>query len=295
MAGAATDFELGGVEAESSAGVRYLRAAGEYGHLGITRRTFFRWRGYGEQAGELPPFDQPGELEGWYHRMKDQGHFKNAFPRGVRDAIAGAVPVPKVKVVEEKKSDSGVPLLGVGEGGAVGREAAKVPSSFGADHGDEQGLLYEVAQEENRVAGLRKARDESYLAGRKEEGDAFARQHADALDNLSTIKQRSVKILEQEGKLVPREDVESDLAPRITGIVIGGMFLLGRISMLLDQATDASERAAIWKRAWVEHCQPLMQSRYLPEGMTRVPEEVWLEAAQYVQGQVPPPLVLQAA
>lgn len=298
MAEDGADFELGVAEAVAPSGVRYLRGAEGYRHLDISRRTFFRWRGYGEQSGDFPPFDEPLKLEGWYNRMRDRGLFKHQFPRGVRDAIAENRQPEQVPGVVEKKSTSGPPSPRVGEGSvaaAAAGAAGGVPSSYGMDHGDEQGLLYEIAQEENRVASLRKARDEAYQKDEKEKGDAFARQYTEALDNLSTIKQRSMKILELEGRLVPREDVEGDLAPRITGIVIGGMFLYGRIAMQLEAATDPSERLAIWKRAWVEHCGPIMQSKFLPEGITRAPEEVWIEAAERVQGQVPPPLVLEAA
>lgn len=298
------EFLLEGPEPVAAAGHGYRHVAGWYVCIGISKRTFFRWRALGEEVGDLPPFDEPNLLEGWYARMAAAGHFKHGFPRAVRDAVAKQRgDVAQVPEVVEKKSrvrgavaeSAGAGAVGGGVAAAGARPRAEVPKFFGMDHGEERGLAYEIAKQENFVSSLRASRDDAYARGEKEEGDAYARRYSEELDGLSLVKQRALRVLESEGKLVPREDVESDLAPRIAGVVIGGMYLYGRIREQLESAVDEEERQAIWKRAWMEHCQTLMQSQFLPAGITMAAEEVWLKAVDFVQGLVPPPLELRAA
>lgn len=298
------EFLLEGPEPGAAAGHGYRHVAGWYRCIGISKRTFFRWRSVGEAAGELPPFDEPEGLEAWYGRMADAGHYKNGFPKGVREAIqryrGGAVQVSEVVEKKSRIGNAQNESAGAGAVAARGvgvepRPQAVVPRFFGMDHGEQRGLAYEIDRQESLVAALRCARDEAYEQGRKDDGDVYARQYGDALDALSLVKQRALKILETEKKLVSREDVEADLAPRITGVVIGGMFLYGRLREQLELAQDEEERQAIWKRGWMEHCQTLMQSQYLPAGIAAAPDEVWDKAADVVRGYVPEALTLEAA
>lgn len=302
------EFLLEGPEPVAAAGYGYRHVAGWYVCIGISKRTFFRWRALGEEMGDLPPFDEPNLLEGWYARMMGAGHFKHGFPRAVRDAVAKQRgEVAQVPQVVEKKSRVGSVVVESAGAGVVVAAAVAGPVTaaprlggavskfFGMDHGEERGLAYEIAKQENYVSSLGKARDDAYGRGEREEGDAYARRYSEELDALSLVKQRALRVLETEGKLVPREDVESDLAPRIAGVVIGGMYLYGRIREQMDSAADEEERQAVWKRAWMEHCQTLMQSQFLPVGITMAAEEVWLKAVDFVQGLVPPPLELRAA
>ncbi len=73
---------------ERAARIRYERGPDGYDHLGLKRRTFFRWRDYGVEHEDLPPFDLPAELESWYGRMRDRSVFKHQFPSVMREAIA---------------------------------------------------------------------------------------------------------------------------------------------------------------------------------------------------------------
>lgn len=281
----------------------YARPANAYGHLGISRRTFFRWRGYGEEAKDFPPFDDPLLLESWYERMRLVGKFKHQFPADIREAISKHLPAsadaePGPKPAEPSKPSRPAPTLGlVAFTSSPPPPGKPVPSSFrGAiDHGEEQGLMYEVTQVEIRVASLRKARDAEYDKGNRSEGDMLDKQHREALDTLSLIQQRVMKMAEAEGKLISREDVEADLAVRIPGVVVGGMFLFAKLLPLLEAAQDPAEKISIWRKGWQEHVQPLLQCKFLPEGLTQAPEQVWKEAADWIQSRVPPPLTLNAA
>jgi hypothetical protein len=242
----------------------YLRSADDYTHLGVARRTFFRWKSAGESNADgpdLPPFDDPQHLEDWYDRMRSRGAFKHKFPKDLRLAITehlrGSPPsarsAPSSSSVPSKPTDSGTAP-------AVGH----VPSAFTADHGIAQGLQFEIAAEEKRVASLRVARDECYQNKQLTEGDAHDRRYREALDALSLIQQRYLKIAEQEARLVPVDLIEREFAPKLSAVVTSGMLLFDRIASKLREAPDHASGRAIWRRAWIEHCAGLVEGRFAP-------------------------------
>lgn len=265
--------------AEAGAGgTGYARAAHDYGHLGVSRETFFRWKRYGVAQGDLPPFDEPHLLEGWYERMRLAQVFKNRFPSAMQQAIAvhlgGSVPVaaaaaPEVKVVRPPVPG---PVANAGE----------------------QGLAFELEQMRQRVASLRQARDEAYAKEDRINGDQYDRSYREAFNDLTIAEKRALEVLSRREELVMKSAVESDLATRISGIVVGGMFLFGRIAPQLEAARDPAERIALWKAFWREHCGALLQARFAPEWVRRAPEHLWNDCAAWIEGQVPPPLTLAA-
>lgn len=237
----------------------YLRSADDYTHLGIARRTFFRWKSAGESnAGgpDLPPFDDPLQLEAWYDRMRDRGAFKHQFPKDVRLAIQvhlrGSPPTPSSAPAAKPTDTATAPASG------------RVPSAFTADHGIAQGLQFEIAAEEKRVASLRVARDKCYENEQLAEGDAHDRRYREALDALSLIQQRYLKIAEQEARLVPVDLIEREFAPKLSSIVTSGMLLFDRIAGKLRDAPDHASGRAIWRHAWIEHCTGLVAGRFAP-------------------------------
>lgn len=223
-----------------------------YGHLGIIRRTFFRWKAVGESAPggvDLPPFDQPEQLEAWFERMRQHGLFKNRMPKAVRDAVSA---MPQNKPAAKEAGSSGAANDG------------DVPSSFTRTHGVARGLAFEIDSEEHRVAGLRVAREEAYLRNERTEGDRLDRQYREALDQLSIVKQRALKTLELEGKLVDIEMVERELAPKLQTIVQGGMMFYDRIASRLEALPDHGARRRLWREEWVKHCKSLVEGRFAP-------------------------------
>lgn len=239
----------------------YLRTADDYGHLGISRRKFFRWKSAGESAAagpDLPPFDEPHQIEAWYDRMRAAGAFKHQFPKDVRIAIAehmrgSPAPVrsPQAASSSQQATESPSP-------------SGTVPSAFTADHGRAQGLQFEIAAEERRVASLRVSRDEAYRNHQRTEGDQYDRQYREALDALSLVHQRYLKIAEQEGRLVPLDHIEREFSPKLTSIVQGGMHLIDTIDAQLLGVTDRLARRAIWRKAWLEQCAGLVEGDFSP-------------------------------
>lgn len=198
----------------------------------------------------MPPFDEPAGLEAWYERLRALKVFKHRFPQDVRESVAiflrGAAPEKNVQ-----------------QAAAAGDEKS-VPSSFTADHGVAQGLKFEIEAAERRVAVLRIARDEAYQKKDRVEGDALANRHLEALDALSLVQQRYLKIAAEEGRLVPVELIEREFAPKISSIVTSGMLLFDRVSRLLSEAPDHATRRTVWRKAWIEHCAGLVQNRFAP-------------------------------
>ncbi len=268
---------------------QYQRSPDDYGHIAIERRTFFRWKKAGEaNAGgpDLPPFDQPEHLESWYERMRARGVFKHRFPKTIRDAIDLLAIKPAPPSVPSAAPS--VPINPAKE------PADSVPDSFkgDVDHGAAIGMAYEILQEEKRIASLRVARDAAYEKGDRTEGDACDRRFRESFNEFTSTKKRAIEILEKEKALVSRADVKQDLAARITGIVVGGMFLYQRIAPLMDAELEAGARTRIWKKAWQEHCSPLMQCQYAPDFLTAMKFEMWEECARWLESQAPPPLQL---
>lgn len=239
----------------------YLRSADDYGHIGISRRKFFRWKSAGESAAsgpDLPPFDDPYQLEAWYERMKLAGAFKHQFPKSVRIAIVehlrGAPAPVRTQSAPPSSQTEGIPATPSGT----------VPSAFTADHGLAQGLQFEIAAEERRVASLRVSRDEAYRNHQRTEGDQYDRQYREALDALSLVHHRYIKIAEQEGRLVQIDLIEREFAPRLTSIVQGGMHLIDTVDAQISGLPDRLARRAIWRKAWMELCNNLIEGRFAP-------------------------------
>jgi len=273
---------------QSASGPRYLRAAHDYEHLGIGRRTFFRWKDYGASRGDWPPFDAPAQLEAWYQRMREAGLFKHQFPADVREAIAEFL---------AKNAPSG-PGVATSPTAPVSSFAASPPdSALPPPLVDEefQGLEHELHQKRARVVALRQARDAFYAAGDRAQGDLHDARYNDAYSELTIAEKRTLEVLERRKLLISRSGVEQDLAPRITGIVVGGMHFLERIEPQLDAIVDPAERRAKRRALWVEHCTQLMQGKFVPDFIRRAPAELWQECAAWLQSKAPPPLTLDAA
>lgn len=215
--------------------------------IGISRRTFFRWRKYGEDQNDLCPFHEPSKIEDWYERMKSAEVFRNKFPSEVKTGIlkalsAAATPAP----------------------------AASQPPTFNGtsanqvDHGEELGLDFEVKEETKRVADLRIRRDTAYNAKNYEEGDRLARLYSASVDQLSVLIQRAQKIAELEGRLVSVDLIAEEWAPKLATIVAGGMHLFDRINAQLAAAPDLAAKRKIFQNAWRTHCKQLREGRFAP-------------------------------
>lgn len=238
---------------------QYEHGPDDYDHLAIKRRTFFRWKAHGEAnpgGPDLPPYDQPEEIEGWYERMKSRGIFKHRFPKEIREAISRHLRStgPAKRPVQGSQPTS----TAVDPG-----ETATVPSAFTTDHG-ERGLAFEIKAEEHRVASLRVARDQAYRDNRRSDGDVLDRQYRDALDQLSKIKQRAIKTLEQEGQMVSLDQIEREWGPRLETIVQGGMMFYDRIAPQIEALPDHASKRKLWREKWIEHCRVLAEGRFAP-------------------------------
>jgi len=241
----------------------YVRAADDYMHIGVARRTFFRWKAAGESnpgGPDLPPFDEPEQLGAWYERMKARGAFTHQFPKKVREAITEHLRGSPPKQAASFTLPAGQARR-LDEATAPGNP---VPSAFTADHGVAQGLKFEIEAEEKRVASLRVARDEAYKNDKLTDGDAYDRRYREALDALSLIQQRYLKIAAEEGSLVEVAMIERALLPLLTTVVTSGMLLYDKIGPKLRGITDHAEGRKIWRTAWIEHCNGLREGRFAP-------------------------------
>jgi len=289
---AADEFELKSPPVpQSASGPRYLRAADDYEHIGIARRTFFRWKKHGDAQKDWPPFDNPAQLEAWYLRMRERGCFKHQFPADVREAIAvqlagnppPSAPSPASSAVAPPSPPQPPPALS-----GSNPPPPAVPDEF-------QGLENELHQKRARVAALRQARDAFYTAGDRTQGDLQDARYNEAYSELTIAEKRTLEVLEKRKLLISRSGVEQDLAPRITGIVVGGMHFLERIEPQLDAIVDPAERRAKRRALWIEHCTPLMQGRFVPDFIRLAPVQLWQECAAWLQAKAPPPLTLDVA
>lgn len=251
------------VAAPAAAPAPVTRGADDYEHIKIGRRTYFRWLKFGKQLPEgpdLPPFDEPHLLPAWYERMRQRGIFKHRFPDEIADAIAAHTSGEKAVTKPGKEPTSSAP--GTVAPGTPAAPTQHVPASFGADHGLASGLQYEVIAEQQRVAALRVARDEAYLNNKKDDGDAYDRRYREALDALSLVQQRAIKIGEQEARLVPVEIIEQEFAPRLNAIVQGGLLLWDSVGPALMECPDHATRRMLWKKKWIEFCTGLRTDRF---------------------------------
>lgn len=288
----AAEFELKAPAVpESAPGPRYLRAAHDYGHLAIGRRTFFRWKDHGASRGDWPPFDEPAQLEVWYHRMREAGLFKHQFPADVREAVAVFLAGKPPATAAAAPSPS-PPAAASSPPSAPPPDSTPPPGPVDEEF---QGLEHELHQKRARVVALRQARDAFYAAGDRTQGDLQDARYNEAYSELTIAEKRTLEVLEKRKLLISRSGVEQDLAPRITGIVVGGMHFLERIEPQLDAIVDPAERRAKRRALWIEHCTPLMQGRFVPDFIRRAPVDLWQECAAWLQSKAPPPLTLDAA
>ena len=278
------DFELKAPAVpQSASGPRYLRVAHDYQHIGLGRRTFFRWKDYGLVHADWPPFDDPAQLEAWYLRMRERGAFKHQFPAEVREAIAlhlaGNPPSPASTAPASPPPPTAPP---------GSSSPPPVANEF-------QGLEHELHEKRSRVVALRQARDAFYATGDRTQGDLQDARYNDAYSELTIAEKRTLEVLEKRKLLISRSGIEQDLAPRITGIVVGGMHFLDRIEPQLDAIVDPAERRAKRRALWIEHCAPLMQGKFVPDFIRLAPVQLWQECAAWLQAKAPPPLTLDAA
>lgn len=219
--------------------------------------------------------------------MREAGVFKHQFPSDVREAIAiffggntTTTPKPPAQPAPPLASTSAF---------------APVPQSSSLPAEEFQGLEHELYQKRARVVALRQARDAAYAAGDRVEGDLQDARYNEVYSDLTIVEKRTLEVLEKRKLLISRSGVEQDLAPRITGIVVGGMHFLDRIEPQLDAIADPAERRAKRRALWIEHCGPLMQGKFVPDFIRRAPVELWQECAAWLQSKVPPTLTLDAA
>jgi hypothetical protein len=231
---------------------------------GLQRRMYFRWMKAGREVvdgADLPPFDEPHLLEGWYGRMMHRGVFKHRFPKKLKTAIAkiqsdtpsGTSSAPQAPTTGTKAS-----AAPCGAGDAPPGAASLVPVGL-------RGLMHEVDEQEKRVAKLRERRDAAYARGDMVGGDQLANQYNEELNQFSVVKQRAINTLEKEKVLVMKSEVELELGHRLIELVRGGMRLYDRIAPKWEAAADPIERRQIWREAWIKHCRGLAESKFAPE------------------------------
>lgn len=268
---------------------RYLHPATGYEHLGIFRRTFFRWLELGDACQDWPPFDSPAEIDAWWQRMRGRGLVKNSLPSKVAEKIA---------------------LCAAAGGGFTASEALPSPAGEAASapgpavsssppppgHALASGFdpQRELREAENRVVALREARDAAYAANQRDDGDRLDRLYWEKYAEYSAIAKRVNEMLEKSGELVRRSVVEADLAPRIVGIAVGGMFFYAQIQTRLAAAASPAEQNKIWRAFWREKVGALLQSRYVPEFLRAAPDHLWAEALALIESRRPADLALTA-
>lgn len=223
--------------------------------------------------------------------MREAGLFKHQFPSDVREAVAiflagntteraAAAPSPSPSSTAPAPFSAPLP------------DSAPSPGLVDEEF---QGLEHELHQKRARVVALRQARDAFYAAGDRTQGDLQDARYNEAYSELTIAEKRTLEVLEKRKLLISRSGVEQDLAPRITGIVVGGMHFLERIEPQLDAIVDPAERRARRRALWIEHCTPLMQGRFVPDFIRRAPVDLWQECAAWLQAKAPPPLTLDPA
>ena len=267
----------------------YLRPAHGYEHLAIGRRTVFRWLEIGDSCQDWPPFDAPAEIEKWWQRMRGLGLVKNSLPSKVAAAI---------EAVQSGKSEMEAPLaISAAPSGSL----ADKPATAGAGlalaapvnaAGGAFDPMAEVKSFSARLVAIREARDAAYLAGNRDEGDRLDRQYSSQFTEYTVVAKRVSDQLEKSGALVSRAAVEADIAPRVVGIAVGGMFFFAQIQSQLAAAPDLAAQNAIWRSFWREKIGPLLQSRFVPEFLREMPEKLWADVLAFIESRRPPDLSL---
>jgi hypothetical protein len=269
---------------------RYMRSADDYGHLGISRRTFFRWLEVGDALGIYPPFDAPEKLETWWESARAAGQVRNRLPAAVLERLR-ALSTPAAAAVES------APLPPEETAGKVEEACGRSPPEKGGGGAARAAAFdprHEIRAAEERVLALRTARDDAYAENRRGDGDKLDRQYWEKLTEYTVVAKRVGDMLEKSGALVARADVEADLAARITGIVVGGMFFYSRIASRLAVAADLAAQNEIWREFWREQVGSLLQGRFVPEFVRSSPPELWGEVVQFIEAKRPPDLRLAA-
>lgn len=243
---------------------RYLRSPTGYVHLAVSRRTFFRWVGYGKQCpagADLPPFDDPSALESWYDRMRAHGFFKNSFPREVQKAIAAHLgSSPPTKAVSRRAEPATV-APPIADSGSSPPPVPRDLHQF--DPGSALGLAVELDYCEKRTARLRMALDDAEKKSLPTSVQ-LAREYNEAFDRLSIVKRRALDVGEREKFLVSTDDVRAVFGPPLKSIVVSGPYMFDRIDASLMAEPDRRKRRGIFRRAWVEMCKSLVAGRFAP-------------------------------
>lgn len=256
---------------------RLARPADDYGHLGLSRRTVFRWLELGDALQDWPPLDRPSKLEEWWEKVRAAGLAKNRLPENVLNSIR-AVEAADVAPPPAAQNDT--------------KESVPPPGGPSLAVFDPQA---ELKQAEGRLIAIREARDEAYKSNRLAEGDKLDRQYWEKYSDYTVMAKRVADYLERRGELVSRAVVESDLAPRIVGIAVGGMFFFGRIQAELAAAPDLAAQNAIWRTFWREQVGNLMQGRFVPPWLRTAPESLWAELVAFIESKRPADLRLEAS
>lgn len=218
--------------------------------------------------------------------MMAAGRFKHRMPDSVREAIAAHLRDHSTPPTPSSSTSSRPPPATV---------APAPPVTPPVENDDYIGLEHELAQLRDRVASLRRARDEAYQREERTEGDLLDKKHREAFSELTIAEKRAIEVLEKRGALISRAGVEADLAPRITGIVVGGIHFLEKIEPQLAAISDPDERRRRRRDLWIEHVGPLIAGKMVPDYLRRAPAEVWRACADWLAAQAPPALTLSAA
>ena len=240
---------------------RYQRAPTDYGHIAVSRRTFFRWVGYGKQCpagADLPPFDDPGSLLLWYERMRAHGFFKNAFPKEIRNAIAahlGSSPPSKPAA-----TTAGMPAP---SDDAANQSLPPLRDLHKFDPGSALGLMAELDYCEKRTARLRMALDDAEKRNLPTAAQ-LAHEYNEAFDRLSIVKKRALDVGEREELLVSTDVVRAVFGPPIKSIVVSGPFMFDRIDAQLMAEPDRKKRRSIFRGAWIDMCKALVAGKFAP-------------------------------
>lgn len=245
----------------------YQRAADDYGHIGVARRTFFRWKAAGDSnpgGPDLPPFDDPQHLETWYEGMRSRGVFNHRFPKAIREAIALHLSGTATRAAPADQAAPKPTSSAATSEASAPPPGPAVPTAFMTDHTGARGLQHEVEAEEKRVASLRRARDQAYADNKLIEGDGHDRRYREALDSLSLIRQRWMKMAIEEEHLVHVDDVAAEFGPKHQAIVQQGLMLFEEVDPLLAKLEDRTARRAVWRDAWRKLCGCLVEGKFAP-------------------------------
>lgn len=262
---------------------RFKQRAEDYAEqLSVARRTIYRWLELGDAAGDWPPLDELGGIEEWWERMRNLGLARNRLPAEILKTLRGefqpealSAPAPSRLPAVEKTDPPPPP-----------------PSRSVAAPGFDPHAELKAA--EDRLLALRSARDEAYANNLRSEGDRLDREYWEKYNDFTGIARRVTDYLEKRGELVAKSAVEAELAPRIVGIAVGGMYFFARIQPQLMAAPDLAAQNEIWKRFWAEQVGALLSAQFVPDFIRRAPADLWRELCSVVESHRPPDLRLES-